>query len=130
MEYQGYVSLWIGKIQNEDKLYNYTNISYTDDGDVQPSEFMNDFNINIDDYDEDFIERVVYDADVKFLNELIEGCSYEHKVIPMFNEIYDPGILNNINSAILLYNFKYDGNIRDIDNGIYTFRYIGNVTFE
>jgi hypothetical protein len=130
MEYQGYVSLWIGKIQNEEKLYNYTNISYTEDGDVPPSVFLNDFKINIDDYDEDFIERVVYDTDVKLLSELIEGCSYEHKVIPMFNKIYDTGNLNNINSAILLYNFKYDGNIREIDNGIYSFRYIGNVRYE
>jgi hypothetical protein len=98
MEYQGNVSLWIGKIQNEDKLFNYTNINYTEDADVLPSDFLNYFYINIGDYDEDFIERVVYDTDVKFLNKLIEGCSYKHKVIPKFSDIYGTGILTNINS--------------------------------
>ncbi|UOQ94875.1 hypothetical protein MUO14_08090 [Halobacillus shinanisalinarum] len=42
MEKQGYVSLWIGNIQ-----------------DFLPSPFLNDFAIDIDDFDEDFFEKVI-----------------------------------------------------------------------
>ena len=49
MEQEGYVSLWIGKSESDEELLNYVETDYTEDGDCLPSQFLKDFNIDIDD---------------------------------------------------------------------------------
>ena len=82
MEKEGYVSLWIGNIKSDDELMAYVELEYTDDGDCIPSKFLKDFSIDIDDIDEDFIERVCHENKVSSISELISGCSYEEIILP------------------------------------------------
>jgi Immunity protein 22 len=129
MEKQGYVSLWIGNIQNEAQLSDYLELIYTDEGDFQPSQFLRDFNIDMDDIDEDFIEKVVYHENCKKIKDLLHGCSYDDVVIPRFEAEVGSELPVNINAAILLYNFIYQGDRQDGIHNDGGFRYIGSVSY-
>jgi hypothetical protein len=129
MEKQGYVSLWIGNIQNEAQLSDYLELIYTDDGDFQPSQFLRDFNIDMDDIDEDFIEKVVYHKNCNKIKDLLHGCSYDDVVIPRFEAEVGSELPVNINAAILLYNFIYQGDRQDGIHNKGNCRYIGSVFY-
>ncbi|MGC4378930.1 immunity 22 family protein [Fictibacillus sp. Mic-4] len=129
MEKKGYVSLWIGNIKNEELLSNYVELVYTDDGDFLPSPFLTDFNIDIDDFDEDFLERVVHDRSNENVRDLIAGCSYDEVVIPRFEAMNITGICKDTNSAILLYNFKYNARKKEVIKNGYEFRFVGSVSY-
>lgn len=129
MEQDGYVSLWIGKSESDEELLNYVETDYTEDGDCLPSQFLKDFNIDIDDFDEDYIERVCLENDTNSVSEIIDGCSYGDIVVPEFEKMVDGIQVKKINSGILLYNFKYDGSVEVIKNKNYEFRYIGTVKY-
>lgn len=103
-----YVSLWVGNAESDEKLLDYVSVNYEeDDDDYGYSQFMKDF--CIDYLDEDFMERIFLDKKTDSLKELLSGCSYEDKVIPEFEKIFISG--KKFNSAILIYDMDYDGNI-------------------
>ncbi|MCH5138498.1 immunity 22 family protein [Clostridiaceae bacterium UIB06] len=129
MEKEGYVSLWIGNIKSDRALSEYVELIYTDDGDCVPSLFLQDFNIDIDDFDEDFIERICTDKQANSITGLISGCSYEDVVIPKFEKLSSIVMPSRINAGILLYNFQYDGSIRDINKNGYEFKFVGSVEY-
>lgn len=129
MEKEGSVSLWIGNINTDDSLQQYVELIYTDEGEWLPALFLTDFNIDMDDFSEDFIERIFYEKDVKTLTELLRGCSYENIVIPRFRKALSENLPSNINSAILLYNFEYDGNIKEVKNNIGSFKFVTSVKY-
>ena len=62
MEREGYVSLWIGSAKSDDELWEYAQMIYTEDGDYLPSQFLKDFDIDEDEFDEDFMERSVVNS--------------------------------------------------------------------
>ena len=128
MEKQGVVSLWLGSTKSNGFLVDYINLKYTDNDECITSEFFNDFDIDIDDIDEDFIEKVRYEMASKDLDFLLDGCSYEENVIPNIKKIIR-GIENEINTVILLYNFKYSGIKTGINNDDYSMTYIGTVAY-
>lgn len=129
MEKEGFVSLWIGNIDSQNSLDEYAELVYTDEGEWLPSPFLTDFNIVIDEFDEDFIEKVSYEDNVKSLKGLITGCSYEDVVIPRFINVFGDELPKGVNSAILLYNFEYDGNTKETKNSELSFRYVGTVQY-
>lgn len=129
MEKQGFVSLWIGNMCSQDLLNEYTELIYTDEGEWLPSSFLTDFNINIDDFDEDFIEKICHENNINTLKELICGCSYEDVVIGKFVNMIGNKLPKETNSAILLYNFSYD-NKQKINNKEIGFRYMGTVQYD
>lgn len=126
----GFVSLWIGNIDSQDLLDEYAELIYTDEGEWLPSPFLGDFNINMDDFDEDFIEKVCHGNEVMTLSELISGCSYEDVVILKFINMYGDKLPNDINSAVLLYNFGYNGNTKEVQKDELNFKYIGTVSYK
>ncbi|MBD1382627.1 immunity 22 family protein [Metabacillus arenae] len=129
MEKQGNVSLWIGKINTEEDLNDYLKLVYTDDGESLPSPFLKDFEIELSDFDEDFIEAVFRGESVGNLECLIEGCSYDDIVIPLFGGKNRTVLPDKTNSAILLYNFDYQGRKKEIRNKDYVFEYLGSVKY-
>ncbi|MFN2748289.1 MULTISPECIES: immunity 22 family protein [unclassified Bacillus (in: firmicutes)] len=130
MERENYVSLWIGNIQTVDKLNEYVELPYDEEeGDFLPSPFLRDFDIDIDDLDEDFIEKVVHVQNKELLRELICGCSYGDIILSRFEAIQGKQLPKNINSAILLYNFDYEGKRNEIVNNEYTFKFVGSVSY-
>ena len=130
MEKEGYVSLWIGNMKSDNELLEYVELGYTEDGDWAPSKFLIDFNIDIDDFDEDYIERVCHDNVVNSISELISGCSYEDIIMPQIEKVIADRFPENINSAILLYNYDYDQMIQNVDTPQYKFDFVCSVEYE
>ncbi|APM39660.1 immunity 22 family protein [Clostridium kluyveri] len=129
MEREGYVSLWIGNSKSDEELLEYVELVYTDEGDFLPSQFLQDFNINIDDFDEDFIERVCLEKETNSITELISGCSYEDIVMPKYENLIGRVSSVKFNAGILLYNFQYDGSIKAVNNKGYQFKFVGVVKY-
>jgi hypothetical protein len=128
MEKEGYVSLWIGNSKSDEELLEYVELVYTDDGDSVPSQFLQDFNIDIDDFDEDFIERI-FEKETNSITELISGCSYEDVLIPKYESLIGKVSSVKFNAGILLYNFQYDGSIKTVNNKGCQFEFIGAVEY-
>nr|WGD92694.1 immunity 22 family protein [Bacillus subtilis] len=130
MERQNFVSLWIGSINDDESLSKYVELDYNEDeGDFLPSQFLIDFDIDIDELDEDFIEKVAHEKNCNNLSELIGGCSYDSVILPRFENIVGTAIPEHINVAVLLYNFEYDGREKEINDKNYSFKFIGAVPY-
>ncbi|MEH7876157.1 immunity 22 family protein [Bacillus velezensis] len=130
MERQNYVSLWIGSIKDNESLSKYVELVYNEDkGDFLPSQFLIDFDIDIDDLDEDFIEKVAHENNRNNLPALIDGCSYDSVILPRFEDIVGTTLPDQINAAVLLYNFEYDGREKEINAKNYSFKFIGAVSY-
>ncbi|WP_339210801.1 immunity 22 family protein [Aeribacillus sp. FSL K6-8210] len=124
MEKEGFVSLFIGNSKSYKDLQNYILNSYTEDGDLLPSEFEKDF--NIDYYNEDFREVEFYDEPSNDLRVLLEGFSYDEEILPKFIELCGERLNQEANSVILLYNFQYNGNVNEKNQ----FRFLGTVQYK
>lgn len=129
MEREGYVSLWIGIIDSDFELSKYLELGYTDDGDYIPSQFLTDFNIDLDEFDEEFTERNFAKNLTDSIIELIKGCSYEDVVLEKFQDLYSDTCKEKLNSAFLLYNFQFDENIKQIKTDKYYFRFVGSIKY-
>ncbi|MEC0600572.1 immunity 22 family protein [Bacillus spizizenii] len=130
MERQNFVSLWIGSINDDESLSKYVELDYNEDeGDFLPSQFLIDFDIDIDDLDEDFIEKVAHEKACNNLPSLIGGCSYDSVILPRFENMVGTTIPEQINAAVLLYNFEYDGREKEINAKNYSFKFIGAVPY-
>ncbi|MEH7341876.1 immunity 22 family protein, partial [Priestia megaterium] len=81
MEKQGIVSIWLGNIKNQKQLEKYVDLTYDEEGESVPSKFFEDFNIDMDETDEDFIEKAVLEEKSDEISVLLEGCSYEEVII-------------------------------------------------
>ena len=60
METDNTVSIWIGNFKNLTELENYIDLTYDEEGEIVVSDFFNDFKIDINDIDEDLIEKQFY----------------------------------------------------------------------
>ncbi|MFE4352050.1 immunity 22 family protein [Peribacillus butanolivorans] len=123
MEKQGIVSIWLGNIKKENSIEEYVDLKYDEDGDSVPSKFFMDFNIDMDDSDEDFIEKAVLNENSNDISILLEGYSYEEIIIPKINKHFN--LTKSYNAAILIYNFEYDNKI----NSIGEFDFITSISY-
>ncbi|WP_080874121.1 immunity 22 family protein [Oceanobacillus timonensis] len=124
MEKQGWVSIWGGDIKDVDSISEYVDLTYDEGGESVPSPFFVDFNIDLNETDEDFIEKVVYKNSSSDLSRLLEGCSFEEIIIPKMEESID--LKKSYNAIILIYNFEYNNEI----NSIGAFDFITSITYE
>ncbi|WP_062049668.1 immunity 22 family protein [Bacillus sp. JCM 19034] len=109
MEKQGWVSIWLGNINDEDSIGEYVDLTYDEDGESVPSQFFIDFNIDMDETDEDIIEKAVYKNSSSDISALLDGCSYEEIVIPKIQKSIN--LKKLYNAVILIYNFEYNNEI-------------------
>ncbi|MBO1511150.1 immunity 22 family protein [Metabacillus bambusae] len=105
MEKQGWVSIWLGNIKEEDSIGEYVDLMYDEDGESVPSKFFIDFNIDMDETDEDTIEKAVYKNSSSDISTLLDECSYEEIIIPKIKKNID--LNKSYNAVILIYNFEY-----------------------
>ncbi|MEM5592684.1 immunity 22 family protein [Niallia circulans] len=109
MEKQGWVSVWLGNINDEDSIGEYVDLTYDEDGESVPSQFFIDFKIDEDETDEDTIEKEVYKNSSSDIATLLDGCSYEEIVIPKIQKSIN--LKKSYNAVILIYNFQYQNEI-------------------
>lgn len=100
MEEENKVSLWVGKLNNEEEFKRYIEETYDDEGEMF-SPFMKDF--DIDYYDSQFREALFNSSGNK--NEIFEDFSYIENFISKLSNTN----FYNYNCFILLYNFNYKG---------------------
>lgn len=122
-----YVSLWVGNVDSDELLSDYVSVNYEDEesDSYGYSQFMKDF--DIDELDEDDMERIFHDKETSSLRELLSGCSYEDRVILKFEKILSDFPDKNYNFAILVYDMNYDGNITMADDDYYWIKFIDTV---
>ncbi len=121
-----YVSIWVGYCKNEHDLESYIAASFSDDGDMINSKFAEDYKIGR--INDDFLEHDFFGS----INELVDGIdgfSYSDQIIPQLKD-KDINLVNeNINFAILYYDFKYAGHFNSIISGTVNVKYLGNYEY-
>lgn len=115
------VSIWLGKFQSNDFLERYLDIDYSEEHDDEylASIFARQFKIEY--YDEDFQEAYFSDASPIGWKELIEPISYSETFIDEIPDRFD-----DKNSVIALYNFHYQGDVKESAEVIF----IGSFDYE
>ena len=129
MKKEGYVSLWIGGAQSDDALWEYTQMAYTEDGECLSSQFLNDFQIDQADFEEDFMEQIYADMEIYTLGEFLLGCSYDDVIKEGFEKLTEDMDLGKFHAGLLLYNFKYDGSVTEIQHENCSLKYVGSVRY-
>ncbi|WP_322925446.1 immunity 22 family protein [Paenibacillus campi] len=128
MEQEGFVSLWVGNVQSFEELDRLLTVSYSDEGDFIPSIFAKHFEVHR--YDDTVREAEYYEEVSSDLNRLLEGFSYDDEIAPKFNALVQEELPNDINTVILLYNFKYTGKIVESKISSNYLRYLGSVKYQ
>lgn len=124
MEKQGWVSVWLGNINDEDSIGEYVDLTCDEDGESVPSQFFIDFHIDMDETDEDTIEKAVYKNSSSDISTLLDGCSYEEIIIPKIKGSID--LKKSYNAVILIYNLEHNNEITSTDD----FDYITSTNYE
>jgi len=107
METENTVSIWIGNFATKLDLDEFINLKYDDEGEVVPSLFYDQYNIDIDDIDDYLIEKEVFETSFTNLFDMLKGASYDNVII---NNLKQKGINPNIepnNTLILIYNYQF-----------------------
>ena len=110
METENIVSIWIGNFATKLDLDEFINLKYDEEGDVVPSLFYNQYNIDIDDIDDYLIEKEVFETSFTNLFDMLKEASYNNIIV---NNLKQKGINPNIepnNALILIYNYQFDSN--------------------
>ncbi|MED4978140.1 immunity 22 family protein, partial [Weizmannia sp. CD-2023] len=110
--------------KNRDSLEQYVNLIYDENGESVPSKFFIDFNIDMDETDEDTIEKEVYKNSSNDISNLLKGCSYEDIIIPKVTK--NLKLKKTYNAVILIYNFEYNNKINSANN----FDFITSINYE
>ena len=110
METENTVSIWIGNFATKLDLDEFINLKYDDEGEVVPSLFYDQYNIDIDDIDDYLIEKEVFETSFTNLFDMLKEASYNNIIV---NNLKQKGINPNIepnNTLILIYNYQFDSN--------------------
>ena len=110
METENTVSIWVGNFATKLDLDEFINLKYDEEGEVVPSLFYNQYNIDIDDIDDYLIEKEVFEISFTNLFDMLKEASYNNIIV---NNLKQKGINPNIepnNALILIYNYQFDSN--------------------
>lgn len=113
METENTVSIWVGNFASREELDTYIDLRYDDDGEIVSSKFYDSFQIDIDDIDDYLIEKEYFDSIFLNVYDHIIGASYADVVIDNLKKIEDALAIPESNSIILLYNYKYCGQVKE-----------------
>ena len=114
METDNTVSIWIGNFKNLTELENYIDLTYDDEGEIVISDFFNDFKIDINDIDEDLIEKAVLPNETNDISIFLRTASYEEQLLCKLNAL-ESLTINKGNAVVLIYNYAYDGSVKFSD---------------
>ena len=121
-----YVSLWLCKVNSEQKLEEYVDLDYDKvENDEIPFELGCDFLISW--YDEDFLEISYRPEDKGW--DLLKEHSYMEDLLPGLIERFQDEMDDKFNSVILIYNLDYDGNVKEVENQYGYFKFIGSFKY-
>jgi hypothetical protein len=129
MEFYGMVSVWFGVSESFQNLEEYVDIGYTKDGDAIDSKFGTNFEFGY--YDEDNIEICFNEDPQNNIEDILSDFSYSEQFIPRIKELINSESLSHdINSVIVLYNFKYSEVKSEDKSKNIEMKFIGTVPYE
>ncbi|MGF9859554.1 immunity 22 family protein [Priestia endophytica] len=129
MEFYGMVSVWFGVSESFQNLEEYVDIGYTKDGDTIDSKFGTNFEFGY--YDEDNIEICFNEDPQNNIEDILSDFSYSEQFIPRIKELINSESLSHdINSVIVLYNFKYSEVKSEDKSKNIEMKFIGTVPYE
>ena len=105
MRRHGSVSLWIGNAPSDRQLDDYVRLTYSDDGDLVPSQFMQDLRLA---RWNDSCREAECVGTTSSLATLLSGVSYAAEIIPQFERTVGR-VLNPPCSAFVLEGKKGSG---------------------
>ena len=156
---KGYVSLWIGKCKDYNTIDKYLSTLYFDEGieEVEHNdiwkklfipdnqdrdceeelkenfnyEYFNQFEYDFGlSFDEDYREANVLDCDIKNLEELFDGFSYCDLFLSKIKELEENCHWSEYNTAIVLYDFKYEGDILEVEHENIHLYFLGYLKYD
>ena len=127
---EGAVSLWVGVAPSRSALEAYLDIDYSSGDASRLSPFADDFGIEY--YDEDFVDISFHETATNSLPWLLRRCSYASSITPKFVELCGEFLPTEVNSAVLLYNFRHHRSpgLGSIDRLPVKLRFMGSITVE
>ncbi|GKX65860.1 immunity 22 family protein [Inconstantimicrobium mannanitabidum] len=128
MESKGQVSIWVGNFSEFKELERYVESGYTEDGDSVDSKFEADFGIEY--YDEDFREINMFEEPQESFTCMLQEHSYYNSIIKNYTKEQNDCLGTKYNSIILLYNFNYNKNVKEIQESDRYIKYIGSVEYD
>ncbi|WP_203362058.1 immunity 22 family protein [Bacillus sp. REN10] len=129
MEENHMVSIWIGRVEDEEKVDKLMEYAYDEEGEAIPSEFLRISGIDDAYIDEDFVE-VSFQAFTQSLASLLEEHSYSDIFLPKLLQRFDDQLTESVNMALLIYHFEFNGAVSEVMlDGIQLF-YLGAFPFE
>ena len=134
-EKDGYLALWLGNTLSKESLLRYLEIDYGEDNeddldidDIYAVDFEMGRDFNIMWYDEDKLE-FSHKGNMESW-DLLEGHSFIESILPCLKKDYQDVMNGTYNSVIILYDFQYDGHIKEVKNDQYGFfKYIGSFEY-
>jgi len=129
MGFYGMVSVWFGVSESFQNLEEYVDIGYTKYGDAIDSKFGTNFEFGY--YDEDNIEICFNEDPQNNIEDILSDFSYSEQFIPRIKELINgESLSHDINSVIVLYNFKYSEVKSEDKSKNIEMKFIGTVPYE
>ena len=110
----GAVSLWVGNSPSRAELERYVEIDHSTGDMSQLSQLADDFGTGY--YDEDFVDTSFHDETTRSLSSLLRGCSYASLINPKFVRQCGELLPMEVNSAVLIYDFRNQGSREPASN--------------
>ncbi|SFF50312.1 Immunity protein 22 [Paenibacillus algorifonticola] len=130
MDSPGAVSLWFGKCNSEEKMREYLEVKFDEHGDRIKSTFMNDFNIDFIDYNQDLLEFTYLESPTTSITELLKRASYSEIMINELVDFYGDKLMEKCNIAIRLYDYDYEESVEEVLFEGKKIEFIGSVNYE
>ncbi len=128
MREDGYVSIWLGVAPSMDALEKFVALTYNEDGELVPSQFMVQFGLPR--WNEACREAECFEAFTDSLIEVLTGFSYDSQLVEQLQTSLEKSIRSPVNAAVLLYNYNFQ-NPRVIEShGALQLRFFGVCKFQ
>lgn len=130
MKKENYVSIWVGVTPDLSALEEYVQTTYLEedeeeDDDMLGSSFSNDYSLGY--VDDDFLELSCFDSNSNILDGM--ECSYYEYVSEQIKRAGKHLVADNVNFAILYFNYNYSGEVNEIRNGDIALRFLGRFLY-
>lgn len=127
MEHEGTVSIWLGKCVDIKDLQHYLQVNYSKFGDYLNSKFEMDFKFEC--FDEDLKEINFIERDSDSFSDIIKDQSFSENIISDYGKKFTDKLDREYNSIILLYDFNYDGSIKEASGDNVYVKFVGSFKY-
>ena len=133
---EGYFSVWLGDANSEQVLEEYVRLTYSDDGDLIPSQLMKDFELvdedgDYNDYEEGCREIAFFENASRSPSSVFQDFSYSEQVIDKVCAKLGAETNEPFNAVVVLFNYRANvAENRASDSSGVRLRFIGSMEYK